>query len=138
MCGKTKINILLMHKVLDEDTIKPEILPQIVCGKTWLCFRRRLGGSYSMRSLRVESLAVNGRLLLLFHDVVLVGREQHPPQPLALAVASLHVFCVVPMHTYAAQSFCIVFGKKFNTKSGFFVHQPLTLPQKIDSREGLF
>ena len=44
----------------------------------------------------------------------------------------------LPMHTYAAQSFCIVFGKKFNTKSGFFVHQPLTLPQKIDSREGLF
>jgi len=42
------------------------------------------------------------------------------------------------MHMYAAQSFCLVFGKKFNTKSGFFVHQPLTLPQKIDSREGLF
>jgi len=39
---------------------------------------------------------------------------------------------------YAAQPFCIVFSKKFNTKSGFFVHQPLTLPQKIDSREGLF
>ena len=95
MCGKTKINILLMHKVLDEDTIKPEILPQVVCGKTWLCFRRLLGGSYSMRSLQVESLAVNGRLLLLFHDVVLVDREQHAPQPLALAVASLHVFCVV-------------------------------------------
>ena len=68
-----------MHKVLDEDTIKPEILPQIVCGKTCLCFRRRLGGSCSMRSLQVESLAVNDRLLLLFHDVVLVGREQHPP-----------------------------------------------------------
>ena len=48
-----------------------------------------------MRSLQVESLAVNGRLLLLFYDVVLDGREQHPPQPLALAVASLHVFCVV-------------------------------------------
>ena len=48
-----------------------------------------------MRSLQVESLAVNGRLLLLFHDVVLVGGEQHALQPLALAVASLHVFCVV-------------------------------------------
>ena len=48
-----------------------------------------------MRPLQVESLAVNGRLLLLFHDVALVGGEQHPPQPLALAVASLHVFCVV-------------------------------------------
>ena len=44
----------------------------------------------------------------------------------------------LPMHMYAAQPFCIVFGKKFNTKSGSFVHQPLTLPQKIDSREGLF
>ncbi len=127
-----------MHKVLDEDTIKPEILPQIVCGKTWLCFRRRLGGSYFMRSLRVESLAVNGRLLLLFHDVVLVGREQHPPQPLALAVASLHVFCVVTHAHVCGAIVLYIFGKKFNTKSGFFVHQPLTLPQKIDSREGLF
>ena len=45
-----------MHKVLDEDTIKPEILPQIVCGKSCLCFRMQLGGSYSMRSLQVESL----------------------------------------------------------------------------------
>lgn len=71
------------------------MLPQIVRGKTWLCFRRRLGGSYSMRSLQVESLAVDSRLLLLFHNVVLVYREQHAPQPLALAVASLHVFCVV-------------------------------------------
>lgn len=48
-----------------------------------------------MRSLRVESLAVDSRLLLLFHNVVLVDREQHALQPLALAVASLHVFCVV-------------------------------------------
>ena len=95
MCGKTKIDILLMHKVLAEDTIKPEILPQVVCGKTCLCFRRRLGGSYSMRSLQVESLAVNGRLLLLFHDVVLVGREQHAPQPLVLAVVNVRPFGVV-------------------------------------------
>jgi len=27
---------------------------------------------------------------------------------------------------------------KFNTMSALFVHQPLTLPQKIDSRGGLF
>ena len=48
-----------------------------------------------MRSLQVESLAVNGRLLLLFHDVVLVGREQHPPQPLALAAVNVRPFGVV-------------------------------------------
>ena len=33
---------------------------------------------------------------------------------------------------------CPLFSKKFNTMSAIFVHQPLTLPQKIDSREGLF
>ena len=31
-----------------------------------------------------------------------------------------------------------LFSKKFNTKSTLFVRQPPTLPQKIDSREGLF
>ena len=48
-----------------------------------------------MRSLRVESLAVNGRLLLLFHDVILVGGEQHPPQPFVLAVVNVRPFGVV-------------------------------------------
>ena len=33
---------------------------------------------------------------------------------------------------------CQFFGVIFNIMSAFFVHQPLTLPQKIDSREGLF
>ena len=61
----------------------------------WVCFRRRLGGSYSMRSLQVESLAVNGRLLPLSHDVALVGGEQHAPQPLVLAVVNVRPFGVV-------------------------------------------
>ena len=34
--------------------------------------------------------------------------------------------------------FCLVFSKEFNIMSALFVHQPLTVPQKIDSREGLF
>ena len=34
-------------------------------------------------------------------------------------------------------NFCKVFSKKFNTKSGLFIYQLPTLPQKIDSREGL-
>ena len=48
-----------------------------------------------MRSLQVESLAVDSRLLLLFHDVVLVGRKQHAPQPLVLAVVNVRSFGVV-------------------------------------------
>lgn len=38
---------------------------------------------------------VDGLLLLRFHDVDAVVCEQHVPQPLVLAVASLHVFGVV-------------------------------------------
>ena len=33
---------------------------------------------------------------------------------------------------------CQLFGTDFNIKSALFVHQPPTLPQKIDSRGGLF
>ena len=34
--------------------------------------------------------------------------------------------------------FCQLFRNKFNIMSTLFIHQALTLPQKIDSREGLF
>ena len=34
--------------------------------------------------------------------------------------------------------FCIVFSKKFNIISALSAHRTSTLPQKIDSREGLF
>jgi len=33
---------------------------------------------------------------------------------------------------------CQLLSKKFNIFSALSVHQPPTLPQKIDSREGLF
>ena len=33
---------------------------------------------------------------------------------------------------------CQLFSNNFNIKNALFVHQPRTLPQKIDSREGLF
>ena len=39
---------------------------------------------------------------------------------------------------YGTIVFCLAFSKKFNIMSALFVHQSLTLPQKIDSREGLF
>ena len=82
---------------------------------------------------------VNGRLLLPFHAVVLVAREQHALQPLALAVASVHVFrAVVHSRLFTANLFCLVFGNKFNIMTALFVHQSPTLPQKIDSRGGLF
>ena len=86
-----------------------------------------------------RKLPVNGQLLLPFHDAVLVVRERHALQPLALAVASVHVFrAVTHSRVSAINLFCLVFSEKFNIMSALFVHQSLTLPQKIDSRGGLF
>ena len=34
--------------------------------------------------------------------------------------------------------FCLLFSMIFNAKSALFLNQPLILPQKIDSRGGLF
>jgi len=44
----------------------------------------------------------------------------------------------VGLGTSSFQSFCPVSSKKFNIKSALSIHQSQTLPQKIDSREGLF
>ncbi|MFC2493617.1 MAG: hypothetical protein ACFNTC_05035 [Prevotella sp.] len=70
---------------------------------------------------------------------VAVDYEQHALQTLALVVASVHVFCAIAhLCEFTAYLFCQVFDKNFNMISALFAHQSPTLPQKIDSREGLF
>ena len=60
-------------------------------------------------------------------------------QPLAQAVVSAHVLCAVAYaRVCGIIAFCLVFGKIFNIMSALFVHQSFALPQKIDSRGGLF
>ena len=128
-----------MHKVLDGATMKSEMLLHLSVAKRGYVLGSAPVGSYSIRSLQVDSLAANGRLLLRVHGVVSVGRGQHALQPLALALASARVLCAVAhSRVHAAQPFCLTFGKNFNIMSAFFVHQSFTLPQKIDSRGGLF
>ena len=46
--------------------------------------------------------------------------------------------CRCPCTCTPHNCFCLVFSNKFNTISALSDHQPPTLPQKIDSREGLF
>ena len=45
---------------------------------------------------------------------------------------------LVHSSTRQLAKYCQFFSRKFNTMSALFIHQLLTLPQKIDSREGLF
>ena len=47
-------------------------------------------------NMRVGMLFLSGQYSLIHsHDVVLVGREQHAPQPLVLAVVNVRPFGVV-------------------------------------------
>ena len=78
----------------------------------------------------------NGRLLLRLHGAACKWHALQPPQ---LAVASVHVFGADDhSRVFTASAFCLVFSNKFNIMSTLFVHQSLILPQKNDSREGLF
>ena len=83
--------------------------------------------------------AVDGRLLLRFHDAVSACRKQHALQPLALTTVSVDVFHAVGrFRVHGIIVFCLVFSKDFNIMSAIFVRQVLTVSQKIDSREGSF
>jgi len=73
------------------------------------------------------------------HDAVSVGREQHALQPLALLVVNVPAFRRRCLYARTQHSlFCPVFSKKFNIIAALFIHQSPALPQKIDSRGGLF
>ena len=126
-----------MYEVLDKDTTTSEILRHLSVAKRGYVSKSE-PSEVIQCGLHKQKLSVNGRLLLPFHDAVLVVREQHALQPLALAVASLHFSFVSHSRLFTVNLFCLVFGKRFNIMSALFVHQPLTLPQKIDSRGGLF
>ena len=54
------------------------------------------------------------------------------------AVVNVRVSVPLSMRVRMYRFFCLFFSVKFNIKSAFFPHQLPTLPQKIDSREGLF
>ena len=70
---------------------------------------------------------------------VAVGCALHVQQPLALAVVNLPAFRLRFLFARTRLNlFCLVFGTKFNILSALFVRQSFTLPQKNDSREGLF
>jgi len=90
-------------------------------------------------SFTSRKLPVDGRLLLHLPDAACVSCALHTMQPLAPR-GSKHtcsLFCCSCALTWHSH-LCLVFGKKFNTLTALFAHQPPASPQKIDSREGCF
>ena len=127
-----------MHEVPGQDGMKSEIMPHLSVSKRGYALKSGWAEVIQC-SLHKQKTACRWPITSRFHDVVAVVREQHALQPLALAAASACVFLAVAHPRVFTESlFCLVFSKKFNIISALFVHQSLTLPQKTDSREGLF
>ena len=128
-----------MYEVLGKDTIKSKILPHLSLAKRGYVSKVAWRKSFNT-FFTSWKLAVDGRLLLRLYDAVFVGCEQQALQPLALVVVSARAFRAVNYERVCGiiVFFCLVFSREFNIKSGHSVHQSLTLPQKIDSRGGLF
>ena len=56
----------------------------------------------------------------------------------ALAIVSVHALRAIAYTAHIPQTFCLIFSKNINIMAAIFSTNPPTLPQKIDSREGLF
>ena len=105
-----------------------------------------LAGAFSIHSLQVENTfpaahneeKVKRTSLCLLCSYVKkdVSRSQYEvlnDYPVHLSTRPL-----VNLPTCQLAKPCQLFSRNFNTMSTLFIHQPPTLPQKIDSREGLF
>ena len=84
-----------MHKVLDEDTIKSKILPPNCLWQNVAMFQKATWRKLFHAFSTSRKPLVDGLLRLRFHDVVLVDRVQHAPQPFVLAVVNVRPFGVV-------------------------------------------
>ena len=72
------------------------------------------------------------RTLSWREDALLEKREKNNK------LVHLSTCLLINLSTYQLTIICQLFSKKFNIMSALFIHQSRTLPQKIDSREGLF
>ena len=97
------------------------------------------GGSYSMRSPQAENHLAKANYFCVCMMLFSLPMCSIPCNRSHWALQA-HRFSVplAPCACLQHNRFCLVFSKDFNIMSGLSIHQPLTVPQKIDSREGLF
>ena len=116
---------------------KSETSALFVRRKTWLRLKKVAWGKPFDVFYIGRNTSADARLLLRLPDAASVDCELHARQPLALAVVNIRAFRLRFLSACTRLNLrCLIFSKKFNIMSALFVHQPSTLPQKIDSREG--
>ena len=128
-----------MCKALDKDVIKSEKICSIFLWQSEVAPQKAAWRKAFHVFSTSRNPSANALFLLRLHAAVAVSCALHAQQLLVLAVVSLPAFRFRCLCACSQPNlFCLVFGMKFNILTALFVHQPFTLPQKIDSREGLF
>ena len=90
--------------------------------------------THETRTFAVSQLnAVELARTLSWRENTLLETRENNYQPVHLSTCLL-----INLSTYQFTIVCQLSGKKFNIMSTLFIHQTRTLPQKNDSREGLF
>ena len=136
---KSKMNIPYMRKALGKDAITSEKCCSISLWQSVVAPQKAAWQKAFHVFSTSRKPSANALFLLRLHAAVAVGCELHARQPLVLAVVSLPAFrCRCLYACTRPNLFCLIFGAKFNIFSVLFVRQAFTLPQKNDSREGLF
>ena len=150
-----------MYAVVDNDTIKFEILPPSDSRKALLCFKKatrqkafkafftsqktscrwQITSAFACCWLRwawvayLAAVRAGGCKRGAFRAVAYVRCWGDHRKTVVSEVLSVPL----PIRVYAVELFfCMVFGKNFNIMSALLVNQLPTLPQIIDSREGWF
>ena len=138
LCCKTKINTPTIYNVPNKDAMKYEIMPHLSLAKRGQMSKRGRAEAIPCGFHKLKT-ACRWQITSAFSWCCTHCPWQHALQPLEMAFVSVHAFgAVAHSRVFIAHYFCTVFSKKFNIMSALSIHQPPTLPQKINSREDLF
>ena len=139
LCSKAKTNTPLMHKVPDKDTLKSKIPLHLSAAKHSYASKNGLMEVAVQWTLHRLKTSCRYQITSAFPCCRFRRPWAACPEPLALAVVSVCFFrAVTAAYVYGTIAFCLVFSKNFNIISALSARQSPTLPQKIDSRGGLF
>ena len=138
LCCKAKINTPLMYEVPHKDTMKYEILPHLSVAKCGYGSKRDRAEEIQCGLHKLKTACWWPLTSALASCCLRCPWAACPAIACAGCRKRMCFPCLCYACIYGIIAFCLVFSKKFNIMTALFVHQSPTLPQKNDSREGLF
>ena len=135
---QNNINAPLMHEVPDKDTIKHEVTSLLSVPKRGYVSKNDLLEGIPKMLFKLQT-AYRRQINSAFPRYCFRWPRAACPATARTGGGKRSWFsCRCPCACVQHNRFCLVFSNKFNTITALSINQSPTLPQKIDSREGLF